>query len=310
VPAWQPQSKCSQIKYSTPDVSTRTYRLSKIDGQAVYASPTQKWELGIGNGVCVTLFDRRGYEVAASVTTDDKGQFEFIDLASGEYVLIAFAGDLQRIVIPIQLGSSGKANKAPRLLLHLREKEDKRRSYVTLVTDRALRKELLAMIEQDQAIRMEMIKGGADNPSPTVMARMSEIDSRNTMRMRNIIKQYGWPTPELVGWDGTEAAFFLVQHADHSFQKQLLPLLKREYRTGGLSGPNYALFIDRVLVEDGKPQLYGSRARPSSEWKNGEPVFYPIDDEANVDKRRAKVGLSTLAEYREFLKQMYHPKSN
>jgi len=38
-------------------------------------------------------------------------------------------------------------------------------------------------------------------------------------------------------------------------------------------------------------------------------VLYPIEDEANVDKRRAEVGLSPLAEYREGLKQMYYPRS-
>lgn len=33
----------------------------------------------------------------------------------------------------------------------------------------------------------------------------------------------------------------------------------------------------------------------------GEPVLYPIEDEANLDKRRAESGLGLLAEYREFL---------
>jgi hypothetical protein len=112
---------------------------------------------------------------------------------------------------------------------------------------------------------------------------------------------------ELVWWDGTEAAFILVQHADHSFQKELLPLMQREYKAGNLSGPNYAFFLDRLLVEDGRPQIYGSRATPFEQWKGGEPALYPIADEANVDQRRAEVGLSPLAEYREILKQMYHP---
>jgi hypothetical protein len=213
------------------------------------------------------------------------------------------------IGIPIQLIPARKANKLQRLLLHLREKQDKRKSYVTPVTHPALRKELLAMVERDQNIRNEMIKSGADHPSKEVLARMDVIDRRNTSRMRSIIKEYGWPGPGLVGWDGSEAAFLLVQHADHLTQKELLPLMRKEYRAGNLSGPNYALFIDRVLVEDGRPQRYGSRARPFDQWEAGEPVLYPIEDEANVDIRRAEVGLPPLAEYREFLKQMYHPRS-
>jgi hypothetical protein len=307
VSAQQPQSKCSQIRYSPPEVGLQSYQLNRIEGQAVYASPLQRWELGSGNGLCVTLFNRKNGEFIASVTTDGKGQFEFISIPHGEYLLIAFAGDLQTVSIPIEVTPVEKVNTPQRLLLHFRDKEDKRKSYVTPVTNLALRKELLAMVEPDQNIRKEMIKNGVNRPSKATLGRMDEIDSRNTARMKSIIKEYGWPGPGLVGWDGTEAAFILVQHADHSFQKELLPLMQKEYRAGDLSGPNYALFIDRVLVEDGRPQVYGSRAKHFDQWKMGEPVLYPIEDEANVDKRRAEVGLSSLAEYREFLKQMYHP---
>ena len=307
--AQQPQSKCSQISYSPPQINLKSYRLNRIEGQAVYASPSQKWELGSGNGLCVTLFDRKKSRLVANVTTDGKGLFEFVGIAPGEYVLIAVAGDLQRIVIPIQLVPSGKANRPQRLLLHLREKEDKRESYVTPVTNPALRRELLAMVERDQNVRNEMIEGGVDNPSREILARTAAIGSRNTARMKVIIRAHGWPGADLVGWDGTEAAFTLVQHADHSFQKKLLPLMQKEYGAGNLSGPNYALFTDRVLVGDGKPQVYGSQSTPFDQWKDGQPVLYPIEDEANVDKRRAEVGLSSLAEYREMLKRMYHPQS-
>jgi hypothetical protein len=147
-----------------------------------------------------------------------------------------------------------------------------------------------------------------DHPSKELVASLESIDRQNTLRMKSIIKEYGWPGPGLVGWDGSEAAFVLIQHADHLTQKELLPVMQKAYWTGYLSGPNYALFIDRVLVEDGKPQIYGSRARPFNQWEAGEPVLYPIDDEPNVDNRRAEVGLSPLKEYRETLKQMYYPR--
>jgi hypothetical protein len=303
-----PQSKCSQIKYSASSTNLKIYRTSRVEGQAVYASPTAKWELGPGNDLCVNLFSRKKGDLVASVTTDGKGQFEFVNIAPGEYVLISVAGDLQQINIPIQIVSAGKVNNPQRLLLHLRENSDNRKSYVTQVTNLTLRKELLAMVEQDQDIRNELIKGGVDHPKKEISARMDAIDSRNTAKMRRIVKQYDWPRAELVGWDGTEAAFMVVQHSPHSFQKALLPLMQKEYGTGHLSGPNYALFLDRVLVEDGRPQVYGSRPKFFDE-KNGEPALYPIEDEANVDKRRAEVGLSPLAEYREMLKRMYHPQS-
>jgi len=171
-----------------------------------------------------------------------------------------------------------------------------------------LRSELLSRAERDQAIRDELIAKGMTRPDPEILARMKVIDEENTSRMRAVVGKYGWPGPELVGRDGTEAAFLLVQHADHAFQKEMLPLVEKAWRRKELSGPSYALLLDRVLVGDGKPQVYGTQARRIEEWVGGEPVLQPIEDEANVDARRAALGLPTLAEYREMLKQIYLPQ--
>jgi hypothetical protein len=176
------------------------------------------------------------------------------------------------------------------------------------VANPALRKELLQRVEQDQAIRNELIRKGIAQPDPDLLARMKAIDASNTERMKAIIRQYGWPGPSLVGRDGTEAAFLLVQHADLAVQKEALPLVEKAYKKGELQGQSYALLLDRVLVGEGKPQVYGTQAKPFDQWKGHEPVLEPIEDEANVDKRRAEVGLISLSEYRKFLKQMYVPE--
>ena len=170
-----------------------------------------------------------------------------------------------------------------------------------------LRMELLERVDRDQATRNEMIRNGVTKMDAALQGRMTAIDSANTARMKEIVRQYGWPGPELVGVDGTEAAFLLVQHAEHEFQKQMLPLVERAYREKKLQGQDYALLLDRVLVAEGKPQVYGTQAKRFDQWKDKEPVFDPIEDEANVDKRRAEVGLFPMAEYRRLLKQLYFP---
>lgn len=177
------------------------------------------------------------------------------------------------------------------------------------VKEPALRRELLQRVEQDQAIRNELMSKGVEHPDKAILARMEAIDNANTERVRAIVRLYGWPSPELVGQDGAEAAFLIVQHADLAFQKDMLPLVDKAYRVGGLSGQSYALLLDRVLVGEGKPQVYGTQAKRVEEWKGREPALQPIEDEANVDKRRAEVGLPPLAEYREMLKRMYFPRS-
>lgn len=176
------------------------------------------------------------------------------------------------------------------------------------IKEPALRQELLKRLEQDQSIRNELISKGVAHRDQKILTRMQEIDTANTERVRAIVRQYGWPSPELVGRDGAEAAFFIVQHSNLAFQKEMLPLVERAYRSGGLSGQSYALLLDRVLVGEGKPQVYGTQAKRFEEWKEEEVALEPIEDEANVDKRRAKVGLFPLAEYREMLKRMYSKK--
>lgn len=177
------------------------------------------------------------------------------------------------------------------------------------VKEPALRRELLKLVEKDQAIRNELIRKGVKNPDKAILGRMQAIDTSNTDRMKAIVNEYGWPGPKLVGRDGSDAAFLLVQHADLAFQQKMLPLVEKAYRSGELSGQNYALLLDRVRVGEGRPQVYGTQAKRFEEWNGEEPALAPIEDEANVDKRRAEMGLPPLAEYRELLKRMYFPQS-
>lgn len=311
VVAAQPKpEKCSTIKYSKPEAGVVRYRLNSIEGQAVLALISQAWDSQSVGGLCVALFDEKRAKLVTSVTTDQKGQFEFANISTGKYTLIAFLDEdeLQRVVVPVELYENvRRAGKSQRLLLHMRLKGDRRASFVTPVANPALRMELLGMYEQDQAIRNRQIEQGADKPGEALLRRMDEIDSTNTARMKAIVKKYGWPGPELVGMDGTEAAFMIVQHAAHTFQTEMLPLVEKAYRANKLSGPSYALLLDRVLVGDGQPQVYGTQAKKFTEWNGHEPVLYPIKDEANVDTRRAEVGLEPLAEYLKFLRRMYFP---
>lgn len=170
----------------------------------------------------------------------------------------------------------------------------------------ALRKELLERVERDQAIREEQIAAGISSPNEDIAARMQAMDSANTVRMKEIIAKYGWPSPKLVGRDGVQAAFLLVQHADFDFQKEVLPLVEKAFRDGKLPGHNYALLLDRVLIRDGKPQVYGTQAKVHG----AEITFEPIDDEPNVDKRRSEIGLPPIADYRKMLKDVYFPQQN
>lgn len=161
------------------------------------------------------------------------------------------------------------------------------------------------MTKVDQDARNELIKAKFANP--VLAKKLEAIDRKNTARMKEIVSKYGWPGKSLVGDDGAQAAWLLVQHADldPDFQKKCLALMKEAFKKGEVSGQNLAYLTDRVLVAEKKKQLYGTQFKT----ENGELVPSPIEDEANVDKRRKEAGLSTLAEYRKILQDTYQPKA-
>jgi hypothetical protein len=162
-----------------------------------------------------------------------------------------------------------------------------------------LRAELLRMAEEDQAARNS---GDPSAGDPQYEMRLGKIDERNEKRMREIISQFGWPGRSLVLEDGAGAAWLLVQHGSLPFEKECLPLLEASVKKGEAKAQDFAALIDRVLVKDGKKQLYGTQPKFS---EDGGMVPLPIEDAANVDKRRKAIGLGTLAEYYDWLKESY-----
>ncbi len=306
--AQESKTNCREIKYSERVTDARLYRLDRVEGQAVFGAVSEKGEFTQAAGLCIALFNKKDKRLVASVSTDNRGLFQLQRVEPGEYVLIVSVSELHDIIVLVKVADSASTKAgSSRLLLHLRLKEDRVKSFVTAVTNPALRDELLKREETDQAIRNQMIREGAGQINKVTEARMASVDADNTVRMKEVFKKYGWPGPKLVGRDGADAAFMLVQHSPElSFQKAMLPLVRAAYQAGELSAWNYALLLDRVLVREGKPQVYGMHV---NHWSDKEPVFDPIEDEANVDKRRAEIGLSPLSEYRETLKRMYFPQS-
>jgi len=122
-----------------------------------------------------------------------------------------------------------------------------------------LKTELLAMHSTDQEVRRIFSEKRPEDFTPEDVARLNSVDRQNTARLKEIIRQFGWPTKRLVGQDGVNAAFIILQHADHSFQKEMLATIERAFDRHQLSGEDYAMFVDRVLLGDGKQQRYGSQ---------------------------------------------------
>ena len=165
------------------------------------------------------------------------------------------------------------------------------------IKEPALRKELLALRDEDQDARNALIK--SDMKDEAAKKRVEVIDAKATARMKEIVAKHGWPGKSLVGDDGANTAWLLVQHADKdpAFQKQCLALLEKAYPAKEAREIDYAYLYDRVAVAESRPQRYGTQ------FKDGKPQ--PIEDAANVDARRKAIGLGTMAEYAKDMERMY-----
>ena len=162
--------------------------------------------------------------------------------------------------------------------------------YPARVPEPALAAELIEMGKRDQAIRTD-VRGPSD---PESIRRMSEADARREQRLAAIIEAKGWPGASMVGHEAAGSAWLIAQHASPTFLKRSLPLMKAAAEQGELAPSQLALSIDRDLMNDDKPQVYGSQLR----WEAGTKLMlHPIEDREHVDERRAAMGLEPLAQY-------------
>jgi tetratricopeptide (TPR) repeat protein len=158
------------------------------------------------------------------------------------------------------------------------------------VSHPALREELLTRMREDQAVRTA--------PRPD-LSKMRRVDAANTAWMKKVLDEHGWPGRSMVGEDGAMAAWLLVQHADADpqFQARGLELMKKAWEKQQVRAQDLAYLTDRVLVHQGKKQLYGTQFFTFL----GKSMPRPIEDEGKVDARRAAMGLGPLDEYRKIM---------
>jgi hypothetical protein len=153
-----------------------------------------------------------------------------------------------------------------------------------------LAKELEVILVTDQAVR-----GNGEN---LYGLTQQEMDVKNMKRVSEILDTYGWLGEEEVGSKGNHALFLVVQHADLQDQLKYLPMMRQAVKDKKAEASQLALLIDRTNMYQDKKQIYGSQIRFITDADgNKKHSIYAIEDPANVDVRRAEVGLGPLADY-------------
>lgn len=119
-------------------------------------------------------------------------------------------------------------------------------------------------------------------------------DSINLIKISKILDTQGWPSKKKIGTRGASTIFLVIQHANQDTKLKYLSMITKAVEKDELPKRQYAMFYDRLLLGQGKRQVYGTQLAMSKE--NKKPYVLPLKDAKNVDKRRAEMGLDSMQE--------------
>ena len=124
-------------------------------------------------------------------------------------------------------------------------------------------------------------------------------------RLKQIYDEYGFVGFDLAGEDGSRNFWLMVQHSDHNpdFQKEVLEKMKIEVDKENAIPSNYGLLVDRVNLNTGKKQVYGTQVTYNME--TGQAYPKPLEDSLKVNERRKSIGLEPIEVYLNSMTEMH-----
>jgi hypothetical protein len=120
-------------------------------------------------------------------------------------------------------------------------------------------------------------------------------ERKNQILLKSIIEKCGFEAIEKQGKEVVLAAFMITQHAQTDFRAEYYPLFEGAAKKNLLKKSALALMIDRMLMEKGEKQLYGSQYE--TDQKTGENILLPLKFPNRVNILRDSMGLQPLEEY-------------
>ena len=122
------------------------------------------------------------------------------------------------------------------------------------------------------------------------------VDQQNQEDLLELIPPEGWFYKSIYGEGPAQTAFLIIQHSNVDLWRRFLPILEPLVATGEVRGESYGLMYDRLAINEGRPQRYGTQMT----CKAGKFVIDQenLEDPENVEDRRRAMGFRwTLSEY-------------
>lgn len=150
---------------------------------------------------------------------------------------------------------------------------------------------------------VEPIRLGSSAPSESdrravsnqLVRQLESTDTKGSPLLRGLVEHHGWIDPSRFGEEAAGAAFvLLVQSGDLPLALAALPELERMTRDGDFPARNFAQFCDRVQLDLGRSQRYGTQLATAID---GRLRLLPIAERDSLEERRAAIGLEPHADY-------------
>jgi hypothetical protein len=140
-------------------------------------------------------------------------------------------------------------------------------------------------------------------PADSAAAAYQRVIRSNFPSVARISKKFGFPGYDLVGKESSNKYFLLVQHSDFNlpFQQDVLKAMKTQVERKNASGQSFAYLTDRIEINKGRPQIYGTQV-----FMSGNTKIKPCADTLNLDTRRKSIGLSPIKEYLEQCNEAFY----
>jgi hypothetical protein len=174
----------------------------------------------------------------------------------------------------------------------------------------ALALEIDSMAAVDQKWRQQLQHFAHSHLADTALENhlrrsLEQTVSANTAALKLIFDHYGYPGVQEIGAAGTEHLWWLIQHADAdpALQRRALMLMREQYLHQNISGQYYAFLQDRVLVNNGEKQWYGTQMLLNGDSTSFEPR--PVLEPEKLNERRAALGLGPIEEYVQLLNKRH-----
>ncbi|WP_296701905.1 DUF6624 domain-containing protein [Algoriphagus sp.] len=87
----------------------------------------------------------------------------------------------------------------------------------------------------------------------------------------------------------------VLQHSDNEVRIEYLPLMRQAVKDGKLEASLLVRTEDRIATEMGELHINGEKMKYYPETKSFN--VWSVFDPANIDKKRAEIGLGPIAEY-------------